>query len=162
MDFLKPVSFIHWRASMCDPITLLLAASAGSTAVSAIQQNKMHRFQAAQAEADADTAEQAAEIKADKIREKAKRTAASFRSALGASGVSVDSVSANKINQTIIRDAELDALIGVYDAEDAATKLRTQASLDRIKGNNAIIGGAASGAATAITAGSQLGWFKGE
>lgn len=147
-------------------IALIAAAAAGtgSAIYSGQQQEKLAEYQAAQSEADANTEKQAAQIRGDKIRERAKSQAASIRASLAASGVSLDSVTANMINKDVIQGAEEDALIGINDASDAAGRLRAQAGVLRIQGRNAKIAGYAKGASSALSAysGSQGGWYGGQ
>ena len=73
---------------MCTGMELALVAATGIQAGSAImqgqQQKDMYEYQAAQADADAETARQAGEIKAERIRKKARSVAASTRAALAA------------------------------------------------------------------------------
>lgn len=152
---------------MCDPISVALIATsvtAGSAIYSGYQQKEMANYQAAQARADANAEEQAAAIRAEKIREQAKRQASSVRAALAASGVSIDSESANLINKDTIRRGELDAITGVNDATDAAGRLRAQATSLRYAGNSAVVAGYASAAGTALTSYSayKSGWYGGD
>lgn len=138
-------------------------AGTGSAIYSGEQQKDLADYQAKQANADADTERQAAEIRGDKIREKAKSHAASVRASLAASGVSLDSVSANLINKDIIQRGEEDALVGNNDSADAASRLRAQASALRAQGRGAQVAGYAKAGSTALSgyAGYKGGWYGG-
>ncbi len=135
--------------------------SAASAISSGQQQKKIANYQAKQAEADANTEQQAAEIRAEKVRERARRIAASARAATAASGLSLDSETANQINQDIIKRGELDALVGVDDAGDAASRLREQATALRIKGKSEQTAGYAQAAGTALSnyTAYKSGWY---
>ncbi|MBQ0795760.1 hypothetical protein [Zhongshania sp.] len=155
---------------MCDPVTTAVAVkamwaatavSAGSAIYSGYQQKEMADYQAKQANADADAEQQAAVIRGDKIREKAKSYAASTRAALAASGVSIDSISANLINKDIIQRGEEDALIGINDSADAASRLRAQAKMSRTEGRNAVVAGYAKAGSTVLSGYAQSGWYGG-
>ena len=154
---------------MCDPVTLgyLALGASGISAVSSIQSGRQQEaiadYQADQAEADAETAKQAAQIEGDKHREKVKRLAASARAAIAAAGFSLDSVTAEAINFDIIKRGEEDALINIKDAGDAASRLRAQADALRIGGNNAKTAGYAQAASSLLGTYAQAkgGWYGG-
>lgn len=152
---------------MCTGAEIAILAATGVSAGSAImqgqQQKKMYEYQADQAEADADTARQAAELKAEKIRDKARRTAASVRASLAGSGVSLDSITANAINKEIIHDAELDAILGIDDADSMANRLRAGASVDRLRGHSAEQAGYVNAGTSALATYGQYkaGWYGG-
>ncbi|ENL2449233.1 hypothetical protein AB4X14_005018, partial [Salmonella enterica] len=61
--------------------------SAGGAVYSGQQQKKMSNYQAAQAEADAEAAQAAARVEADRIRKAGRAQAAQANAALAASGV---------------------------------------------------------------------------
>lgn len=146
---------------MCDPVTLAIAAtavSAGSSVMSGVQQRSMNRFQAEQAEADADAEKGAAIVRAEKIRKHTQSRAASARAALAANGASLDSESATLINNDIVKRGEEDAITGINDSLDAASRLRTSASTLRRAGNQALVAGIANAGSTVLRANSQSGW----
>ena len=152
---------------MCTGVEIALLASTGLAAGSAIVAGQQHKevakYEAAQHKADADTEKQAGEIRAEKIRERARAQAASARAALAGSGVSVDSVTANLINQETIQAGELDALTTQNDSLDAATRLRNQARVDVMKGKQAEVAGYVGAASSALGSYSQYkaGWYGG-
>ncbi|MBU0537475.1 MAG: hypothetical protein KKF24_01215 [Gammaproteobacteria bacterium] len=152
---------------MCTGAEIALIGAAvvgtGSAIYSGEQQKDLADYQAKQANADANAERQAAEIRGEKIREKAKSHAASVRASLAASGVSLDSVTANLINKDIIQRGEEDAIIGNNDSADAASRLRAQASVLRTQGRGAQVAGYAQAGSTALSgyAGYKGGWYGG-
>jgi pyruvate/2-oxoglutarate dehydrogenase complex dihydrolipoamide acyltransferase (E2) component len=131
----------------------LLATMAGSTAIQVSQQKKLSDFQADQANANADAEKQAGELRAEKARERAKHIAASARAALAASGIDLDSVSANLINKDIVERGEKDAFVQELNAEDRATALRQQADVFNLQGDQAVVAGVANLSSSAISTG---------
>lgn len=148
---------------MCDPVSagfILTGISAGSSIASGYQQNQMASYQAKQANADAQAQKDAGEIEAEKIRDRAKRIAATARANLAASGISIDSPTANLINKDLIERGELDASTAVNNADDAASRLRQRAEALKLEGQGAIYQGYAGAAKSAIsTYGKSKGWY---
>lgn len=150
---------------MCTGMELALVAATGIQAGSAImqgqQQKDMYEYQAAQADADAETARQAGEIKAERIRKKARSVAASTRAALAAKGLSVSGETSNLINKDIAEQSELDAILGIDDANSAASRLRADASLDRLRGSSAQTAGFLNAGSSALATYGQYkaGWY---
>lgn len=144
-------------------VAMLFASgvSAGSAIMQGEQQKDYNEYLAKQAEADADTERQAGEIRAKERREQARRIAASARANIAASGLDVDSVTANAINADIIKRGELDALTDVDNSLDAATRMRAQASGLRFDGRQAQTGGYAQAASTIASYGAASGWYGG-
>lgn len=135
------------------------AVSAGAAISSAEQQKDYNQYLAKQADYDADTERQAGEIRAEQRREQARRVAASARANLAASGVDIDSETANAINADIIRRGELDALTGIDDSADAATRLRAQAVGLRADARQAQIAGYAQATSAIASYGNSAGWY---
>ena len=135
-------------------------ASAGGAIASGVQQKKMLGAQADQANADADAAAGAARVKANKIREQGKRQAAAARAALAASGVNVDLGTSVLINDDINTQSEKDALLGIDNAKDAASRLRNQATLLNMEGSAAQTAGIVNAGATVLSAGAQSKWMS--
>lgn len=148
---------------MCTGAEVALLVSAGVSAGSAIysgeQQKDLADYQARQARADADAQKQAADIQAEKLRERAKRVAASARAALAASGVSLDSETAVAINKDIIERGEMDASTAQFDGLDAASRLRSQAQALRMQGNSARVAGYAQAGSAIVSYGNTAGWY---
>ena len=136
--------------------TLLIVsalASAGGAIMSGQQQKKTLNAQADQADADADAETGAARVRAEKIRKAGKRQAAASRASLAASGVNVDLGTSVLINDNINEGAEKDALTGIDNSKDAASRLRNQAALLNISGSNAQTAGVINAASTLASAG---------
>ena len=142
-------------------IALIFATtvSAGAAIQSGEQQKDYNAYLAKQAEYDADTERQAGEIRAEQRREQARRVAATARANLAASGVDIDSETANAINADIIRRGEIDALTGVDDSLDTAGRLRQQAAGLRLQGRQAQTAGYAQAASTIASYGANSGWY---
>ena len=142
---------------------LLVAAgvSAGSSVLSGFQQRKMNRYQANQTEADANAEKGAAIVRAENIRKITQQQAASARASIAASGAGLNSETASLINKDIIKRGESDALVGIDDAKDVASRLRATASSLRTAGNQALVGGIANAATTTLGtyAGYKSGWY---
>lgn len=137
------------------------AVSAGTAIHSANQQKDYNEYLGKQAEADSRTERQAAEIKAAERREQARRVAASARANLAASGIDVDSETANAINKDIIQRGETDALTDIDNSLDAAARMREQASVYRMRGQQAQIAGYAQATSTIASYGNASGWYGG-
>jgi hypothetical protein len=142
---------------------LIVAATvgAGASVMSGMQQREISKGQAKQAEADANAAKGEAQVRADMIRKNTQQKAASARAAIAAGGGSLDSATASLINTDIVKRGEMDALTGVNDGMDTASRLRAQASSLRTAGNQAAVAGVVNAGTTALStyAGYQAGWY---
>lgn len=114
-----------------------LAATAVSTAVtmySTDTQAKQHesdlKFQADQAAADARTAQGEAEVEAMRIRKAAKSQRAQATAAAAASGVDVNSPTAVRLDQEIVKNSEEDARLTILNGVDRSSRLNQQGYLD--------------------------------
>ena len=135
------------------------AVSAGGAIYAGQKQDDMMQANAAQSQADADTAAGQAQVEARKIREAAKRQRASAAAALASSGVEVGAGTAEMIQQDIGRRGEEDALTTILTGGNRARMLNRQGDLDRIGGSNAATAGYIGGASSALSAGSSYyGW----
>lgn len=146
---------------MCvEPTTLLLASTAVS-GVSAIAQGQqaqaMGNYQAAQAQADADATKAAALIEAKNIRAAGKRQQSAAMAAQAASGVTIDSGTAEVINREIATNSEYDAQIAILTGGTRARQLSAQGEAARISGNNAATAGFLNAGASALRAGYTVG-----
>lgn len=142
---------------------LIVAATvgAGASVMSGMQQREISKGQAKQAEADANAAKGEAQVRADMIRKITQQKAASARAAIAAGGGSLDSATASLINKDIVQRGEVDALIGVNDSMDTASRLRAQASSLRTAGSQAAVAGVVNAGTTALGtyAGYKAGWY---
>lgn len=151
---------------------IALGVMAASTAVTlyatdtqAKQAEANANFQAAQAEADARAAQGAASIEAARIRKESKAQRAKATAAAAASGVDVNSPTALKINEEITSNAEQDARMVMFNAQDQGARLNQQATADRIGGANARRAGRTSQASTLLSAAGSMtnygqGWKR--
>lgn len=148
---------------MCTGVEIALIAgtaiSAGSAVAAGEQQKDMANYQAKQAQADARAEQDAAEIQGDKIREHSKRVASAARAAMAASGLSLESETANAINADIIKRGEKDALTGIDDSADMASRLRAQAQGLKLAGRSAQVAGYAKAGSSVLSTGYTAGWW---
>lgn len=155
---------------MCTGVEIaLLAMAAGSTAVSLYGQDTQAKqaeadanFQADQAEADAKAAQAEATLEAERIRKQGKQQRAQATAAAAASGVDVQSPTAIKIDDTITRNAEEDAVLTILQGSDRAARMGQQATADRIAGKNARTAGRVNQASTLLSAAATYGTNSGK
>ena len=138
------------------------AVVAGGSAIMQGQQAKaMGNYQAEQARADADAAAASAKLEAANIRKAGERQRSSARAALAASGVNVDTGTAELINKEITQDAEQDALTTIQTGANRGRMINAEGQAARIAGNNAATAGYLNAASTAMSAGytgQRSGW----
>ena len=122
----------------------------------------MSNYQAAQAEADAEAAQAAARVEADRIRKAGRAQAAQANAALAASGVETGEGTALRITSGITGDAEQDAYQTILNGANQSARLNAQASADRISGRNASTSGYISAGSSLLSAGGEAysGWKK--
>lgn len=134
--------------------------AAGGAVYSGQQQKKMSNYQAAQAEADAEAAQSAARVEADRIRKAGRAQAAQANAALAASGVDTGEGTALHIQSGIVGDAEQDAYQTILNGSNQSARLNAQASADRISGRNASTSGYINAGSSLLSAGgkSYTGW----
>lgn len=145
--------------------TVFLLASAGMGSMSAISQGNqaaaMGRYQQQQAEADANAATASAQIEAANIRKAGDRQRSSARAALAASGVNVDTGTAEQINTEIQQNAEQDALTTIQTGVNRGRVINAEGQAARIAGDNARTAGYMNAGSTALSAFStaqRTGW----
>ncbi|EAB3472415.1 hypothetical protein NMW93_001251 [Salmonella enterica] len=134
--------------------------AAGGAVYSGQQQKKMSNYQAAQAEADAEAAQSAARVEADRIRKAGRAQAAQANAALAASGVDTGEGTALRIQSGIVGDAEQDAFQTILTGNNQGARLNAQAQADRISGNNAATAGYINAGSSLLSAGGKAysGW----
>jgi hypothetical protein len=150
---------------MCTGVEVALLASAAVGAGSAIyqgqQQKEFANYQADQAEADAAAEKGAAQVRAERIRSIARKTRGTARADLAAAGVNVGEGTPLLIEQDIIKRGEEDAILGIYDGDDAARRLRAQAQGLRIQGQQAQTAGYINAGSSALAAGANYSGWRG-
>lgn len=134
--------------------------SAGGAVYSGQQQKKMSNYQAAQAEADAEAAQAAARLEADRIRKAGRAQVAQANAALAASGVDTGEGTALRIQSGIVGDAEQDAYQTILNGANQSARLNSQAQADRISGKNAAMAGYIGAGSSLLSAGGKAysGW----
>lgn len=144
---------------MCTGLEIIaIAGMVGGTAVQLYGQDTQAKqaeananFQAEQAEADAKAAQAEATLEAERIRKAGKQQRAQAVAAAAASGIDVDSPTAIKIDDTITRNAEEDAMLTIFQGKDRASRMGQQATADRIAGRNARTAGRVNQASTLLS-----------
>lgn len=106
-----------------------------------IQQGKQAaefgKYQAAQANADANAAKGDAQVEAERIRQMGKRTRSAAIAALAGSGVDVNEGSALVIQKDITKNSEQDAQTTILGGSQRALLIKTQGQIDNMKGQQA-------------------------
>ncbi|MFD1259790.1 hypothetical protein [Entomomonas asaccharolytica] len=127
-----------------DPVTLMLIgqiAGSGMSMLSAMgekkQAKKWAKYQTRQAQADAATALGASRVEAEKIRQAAGVVQGQAVAATANSGVVVGDGSAGLIEKTIRQRAEEDALMAIFDGQDAFRRGIAQGQAYKLQGQNA-------------------------
>lgn len=152
---------------MCDPVTVLVAATVGSTllgAYSQVQAGKQEeawgKYQAAQAEADANAERGAGQVEAERIRKLGKRQRAEADAAFAGSGIAINEGSALDINRDISQGAEEDAYMAIVAGNDRGARLDADAVGARIGAKNAKRAGYLGATATVLGGAAQVasGW----
>lgn len=141
------------------------AASMYSTDTQAKQQESNLKFQAAQTEADAKAAQGEAYVEAMRIRKQGKAQQGQAIAAAAASGIDVNSPTALKLNETISKNSEEDALITIMGGGNAQARGMQQSYIDRQGASIARSEGRTRNAATLINgvssaAGSYSQWKR--
>lgn len=113
--------------------------------------------QSDQAQADADNAASAARVQADRIRKMARINAGSANASLAASGVEVGEGSAININQDIYGNAEEDAALTIFNADEAKKRGYVDASNLSLAGQQARSQANSQSIGTVLQAGASMG-----
>lgn len=153
-----------------EPASLTLAASlaavaaAGVSAVGAIQsgeaQKKAGAYNAQVAENNAAQAQQAAAFNEAQQRTRSARVLGAERAAQGASGVTVEGSPLEVLAQTA-QESELDALSIRYGGDVAAARARSEATLARFQGGQAVTSSYFSAGASLLGGASKFGQIYG-
>lgn len=118
-----------------------IAASTAYSAYSSIQQGKQQEMnadaQAEQTRIDADTLVSAANVEASKIRKVARTQVSEARASLAGSGVMVDEGTPLNINEEITKNAEEDAVLTIFNAQEAKKRGYVDASNMQLAGSQA-------------------------
>lgn len=140
---------------MCNPMLVMMAATAVS-AYSSIQQGNQQKewadYQADQANADAKADRGASEVHAEKIRKMARMQAGEATAGLAAAGVDTGAGTAININKDITARGEEDALTTILNGVDKSRRMNTEAAALRVQGSQAQSAGYMNAASTALSA----------
>lgn len=136
---------------------VLAAIAAGSAVQQGRQQKAFNEYQADQAEADAAAEKGAAQVRAERIRNITRQTRAAARADIAAAGANVGEGTPILIEEDIMRRGERDALLGIDDAKDMASRLRAQAFGLRSQGRQAQQAGYINAFSSALAIGSNYG-----
>lgn len=153
---------------MCNPAMAMMAFTVASGAYTAYNQNeqgkqeeKWSKYQAKQAQADANAEVGAAEVRANNIRRAARLKASSANAAMAASGVQTGEGMALEINKDIFNNSEYDAQMEIFGGGDASARRNAEGQAFTIKGQQAAQAGKAAAAGTLLqTAGTVAGGWK--
>lgn len=111
--------------------------AAGAAVQQGIETKKYNDYLADQAEADKRTAQSAAEVEAMRIRKQREKVRSDAIAELASSGMDVNSDTALKIDQQIVRDSEEDAFLTLAGGVDRSNRLAAEADGYRIAGKQA-------------------------
>lgn len=142
----------------------LVAAGTAATIVSQQQQAKSQEkwanYQADQAQADANAAAGAANVRADRIRRAARYQQAEAQAGYAASGVDVGEGTPVKIDAKIAGNAEHDAMLTILDGQTQQGRGGAEAVAFRGQGRDARSAANSASVATLINAGASAygGW----
>ena len=138
---------------MCMTAAVMMAVGTGIQAGTAIQQGRnaeaYAEYQAKVAQRDANTAEAAGRVTAEKIRRAGRVAKADAIAAVAASGMDINSASANDVVLGIGRDFEADALAAIYSGQNEGMVRRSEGSAALANGRAQRSSALASGAAAA-------------
>lgn len=144
------------------PVVAAVAAVAAAgmqmyaSSTQAKQEASNLKFQAAQGEADARTAQGAAIVEANRIREAAKQQRASAVAAASASGVDISSPTSVKIDEKIVASSEEDALLTILGGTDRSARINQQSLVDRQAAKNVMSNSKLANVGTALSTVSKL------
>ncbi|MGH8381745.1 hypothetical protein [Pseudomonas sp.] len=113
--------------------------------------------QSEQAQLDADAAASAATVQADRIRRLARSQASQANAALAASGVEVGEGTALNINEEIYANAEEDAALTIFNAQEAKKRGYVDSSNLALSGKQARSAANAQSIGTVLSSGAQAG-----
>jgi hypothetical protein len=146
---------------MSDPATWLILGglvSAGGTIYSASKQAEAASANAQMAEDRAKKEREAAEREEDRFRRQGERFMSRQRALYAVSGIRMDEGSALDVMKDSIQEIELDAMAIRAGAEARSRYYLSQARLDRLKGETALISGAIRAGTSLLNDFSEYRW----
>ncbi|MCM1957918.1 hypothetical protein NCZ17_00845 [Acinetobacter modestus] len=124
-------------------------ASVASTALQAYNGYKDNKYQADQANADAEAAKGQGRVEAERIRNEKKKAQSAARAAVAENGLSVNDGTALTINDSIEQSANYDAAMSEISGFNSSQRLKAEASMHRKNANTALATGILDTAAQA-------------
>lgn len=124
-------------------------ASVASTALQAYNGYKDNKYQADQANADAEAAKGQGRVEAERIRREKKKAQSAARAAAAENGLSVNEGTAITINDYIEQAGNYDAAMSEISGFNSSQRLKAEASVYRKNANTALATGALDTAAQA-------------
>jgi len=145
---------------MCDPVTLMIAATAvtaGSSIMQGMQAKETADANAELARRQGAADQDAAVAQAEKIRKAGQQQAGQANAALAASGVSIGSGTPVLIDEQIYRDSESDAMNTILTGTRQQRSANDQAALLESQGQNAQTAGFLNAGASVLAGGAKVG-----
>lgn len=144
---------------MCDPMTVMMAASTTMSAVGSVQQgraaDRAAQVNAGQLEYQALVEQDNAQAAAQMIRRDGERSRASTVAAVAMSGASIGEWSAGDVERQVLEDTEADALTAILNGNREARGLNDSASNTRKAGRDARRAGYINATSSLLSAGAQ-------
>lgn len=119
-----------------------VAATVASTALTAYNNYENNKYQAAQAEADAEAVKGQGRVEAERIRREKKKAQSAARAAAAENGLSVNEGTAININDSIEQAGNYDAAMSEISGFNSSQRLKAEASVHRKNANTALATGA--------------------
>jgi len=117
-------------------------ASVASTALQAYNGYKDNKYQADQANADAEAVKGQGRVEAERIRREKKKAQSAARAAAAENGLSVNEGTAININDSIEQAGNYDAAMSEISGFNSSQRLKAEASVHRKNANTALATGA--------------------
>lgn len=144
---------------MCDPMTVMMAATTTMSAVGSVQQgraaDRAAQANAGQLEYQALVEQDNAQAAAQMIRRDGERSRASTVAAVAMSGAKIGEWSAGDVERQVLQDTETDALTAILNGDRQARSLNDSASNTRAAGRDARKAGYFNAATSLLSAGAQ-------
>ncbi|MFW2152813.1 hypothetical protein [Acinetobacter gyllenbergii] len=128
-----------------------VAAVVASTALSAYNSYETNKYQAEQANADAEAVRGQGRVEAERIRKEKQKAMSAARAAAAENGLNVDMGTAVTINDSINQAGNYDAAMAEISGFNSSQRLKGEASVYRRNANTAL----ATGALDTISAGAS-------
>jgi len=119
-----------------------VAATVASTALTAYNNYENNKYQAAQAEADAEAVKGQGRVEAERIRREKNKAQSAARAAAAENGLSVNEGTAITINDSIEQAGNYDAAMSEISGFNSSQRLKAEASVYRKNANTALATGA--------------------